>query len=209
MQRYQNRTQAGKILAEALKAYAKQKTVLVLALPRGGVPVAYEVAQALQVPLDLLIVRKLGMPQHVELAMGAIAPQNIQFLNHEMIHAYHITKETLQTVIAKEREELKRREQVYREGRPFPAIEGKTIILIDDGIATGATMTAAIQALRTLKAEKIIVAVPVADQSIVEQFTRLADDFICPLQPMQLNAVGCWYEDFTQTEDEEVRRLLI
>lgn len=208
MDKYQNRYEAGKVLAKALKAYADRKDVLVLALPRGGVPVAYEVAKALHVPMDVFIVRKLGVPEHAELAMGAIASGGMPVFNKDIIYQLHVTQEEIDAVIAKETQELKRREVAYRGHQPFPDIHGKTIILVDDGIATGATMRAAIKALRELKAGSIIVAVPVADKQLSEKMAESVELLICPLRPLHFYAVGAWYDDFSQTEDEEVYTLL-
>ncbi len=208
MTKYFNRQEAGKILAGSLRAYANRKDVIVLALPRGGVPVAYEVAKALHAPLDVFIVRKLGVPGHSELAMGALAVNNVTVFNDEIVHSYQITQEEIDAVIAKETQELKRREKIYRGDQPFPSIANKVVILIDDGIATGATIRVAVKALRQFNPEEIVVAVPVADKLISQSMQLLADEFICPLQPNGLYAVGAWYDDFSQTEDEEVTRLL-
>src|SRR3990167_3662175 len=208
MKTYCDRREAGWVLSESLKQYANQPNILVLALARGGVPVAYEVANALNVPLDVFVVRKLGVPSHPELAMGAIARGGLVVFNQTVIQAISATKEVIQAVIQTEKQELKRRELAYRDDRPFPALTHQTIILVDDGVATGATMKAAIQALRALKVGKLVVAVPVCDPTICNELSRLVDHFVCPLRPSHLNAVGSWYDDFSQTEDEEVRRLL-
>lgn len=208
MEKYRNRQEAGKMLAQALNYYANQKDVLVLGLPRGGVPVAFEIAQALHAPLDVFIVRKLGVPGHEELAMGAIAMDGAQVFNEEIIRELAIPQAAISRVIASEEEELKRRELSYRGNRPFPTIKDKTIILVDDGIATGATMRAAIKALRQLKPVRIIVAVPVAEIGMCETMQSLVDQFICPMRPSYFYAVGAWYEDFSQTTDEEVYTLL-
>lgn len=208
MEKYANRTEAGIILANKLTDYAKKKDVLVLALPRGGVPVAYEIARILQIPLDVFIVRKLGVPGHEELAMGAIAMGNSVVFNKEIVDDLNISQSAIDAVIAKEAKELNRREMLYRNHYPFPDIKDKTIILVDDGIATGATIRAAIQSLRMLKPSFIIVAVPVADISICNEMNRLVDLFVCPLRASYLHAVGAWYDNFSQTEDEEVHQLL-
>lgn len=208
MDRYQNRQTAGILLAKALHAYANRDDVLILALPRGGVPVAFEIAKALQAPLDVFIVRKLGVPGHSELAMGAIAMGGAHVFNDEIIDELRIPQTAIQSVIEKEQQELKRREIAYRGSVTFPSIVNKTIILVDDGIATGATMRAAIKALRSLHPAKIIVAVPVADKQLCEQMQPLVDEFVCPLRPLYFYAVGAWYDDFSQTEDEEVYHLL-
>lgn len=206
--RYKNRQTAGKKLAAELTAYANRDDVIVLALPRGGVPVAYEIAQALHAPLDVFIVRKLGVPGHSELAMGAIAIGGANILNESIIRDLNITQMELEAVINKEQKELIRRESAYRHQRPFPIIKNKTVILVDDGIATGATMRVAIRSLRELDPESIVVAVPVAEKSVCENIRLLADEVVCPITPAELVAVGSWYEDFAQTEDEEVARLL-
>lgn len=208
MFRYPNREEAGRVLAEHLKPFSGNKEVVVLALPRGGVPVAYEIARKLQVPLDVFIVRKLGVPGHAELAMGAIAVGDVEVYNDEIIKQLQISKEAIAQVVRQEKEELKRRETVYRGNQPFPNIKNKTIILVDDGIATGATMRAAIKALRAMNPSKITIAIPVADVDTCKQMTELADGVICPLQVRDFNAVGVWYEKFDQTTDEEVHNLL-
>ncbi len=206
--RYKNREAAGKILAAALNNYADHPDVIVLALPRGGVPVAYEIAAHLHVPLDVFVVRKIGVPGQSELAMGAIASGGVRVFNEGIIHHLKISQDAIKAVIANEEKELQRRNDIYRSNRPFPDLHNKTIILVDDGIATGASIRAAIGALRKLNPAQIIVAVPVADKDICDDLAPLVDGLICPLQPPYLNAVGSWYEEFTQTEDEEVYALL-
>lgn len=208
MNRYRDRYDAGKILAESLTPYARQPDVLILALPRGGVPVAFEVASALSLPLDVFVVRKLGAPQHKELAMGALASGNVSVFNESVVKGLQISKESIEEAIAEESKELRRRELAYRGETPLPSLAGKTIILIDDGIATGATIRAAIKALRVSKPKNIVVAVPVAETSTCEEIATIADKVICPLKPVYFNAVGEWYEDFSQTTDDEVRALL-
>lgn len=208
MERYQDRKAAGKYLVHYLAAYANDPNLIILALPRGGVPVAYEVASALKVPLDVFIVRKLGVPGHSELAMGAIALGGMVIFNEGIIQNFAIEQDEINAVIAKEQAELTRRALAYRNELTFPSLTNKTIILVDDGIATGASIRAAIAALKQLKPVKLIVAVPVADKTVCREIASLVDDFICPLQPISLQAVGIWYEDFSQTEDEEVRQLL-
>ena len=208
MQKYTDRHQAGKILAEQLKEYTKKPNVIVLALPRGGVPVAYEIAQALSVPLDVLVARKLGVPWHEELAMGAIASGGTVIFNQEILKDLDITQEEIEQVILAEKKELERREKTYRGNRPKANFTDKIIILVDDGIATGATMRAAIKALRTHKPQKIIIAVPVAAKDTYEQMTPLVDQIVCPVTPKEFYAVGTWYEVFDQTTDEEVFSLL-
>lgn len=208
MRLYHNREDAGKTLAQQLSAYANHNDVLVLALPRGGVPVAFQVAKALHAPLDVFIVRKLGVPGHSELAMGAIAMGGAQVLNQDIIHELGIDQEKIQKVKDQEQQELKRREVTYRGNHTFPPLKDKIVILVDDGIATGASMRAAIMALRQLHPLKIIAAVPVADDNLCNKMRSLVDELICPLRPTQFYAVGAWYEDFSQTEDEEVHALL-
>ncbi|WP_392538104.1 phosphoribosyltransferase [Legionella sp. 227] len=205
---YDNRNQAGRVLADLLKDYAARTDVVILALPRGGVPVAYEVATKLSLPLDIFIVRKLGAPGHEELAMGAIASGGIAVFNQEVVNLLHIQKDAIDKIKKSEQEELSRRELVYRGKRPFPELSGKTIILVDDGIATGYTMRAAIAALKQKKPEKIIVAVPVAAQSTCDEIAPLVDEIICPMRPTNFYAVGLWYNDFSQTTDDEVIELL-
>lgn len=206
--KYYDRREAGKILAEHLKAYANRKDVIVLGLPRGGVPVAYEVAQALKAPLDVFIVRKLGVPTHEELAMGAIATGDVTVFNEDIIRQLNIPKHMIDKVIHAEREELQRREQTYRGSRPFPDLAKKTIILIDDGIATGATIRAAVKAIKQFKPSKIIIAVPVADDAICESLSKEVDEVVCPMRPEYFYAVGAWYDNFEQTTDTEVYELL-
>lgn len=208
MDKYLNRREAGKILAESLRAYANRKDVIVLALPRGGVPVAFEVANALNTPLDLFVVRKLGVPGHSELAMGAIASGGAQVFNQEILNSARVTQDEIDQVLLKEQKELARREQAYRGSHEYPSLKNKTIILVDDGIATGATMRVAIKALKQYQPAEIIVAVPVAQRDLCEDMLQYADAIISPLQPLDLYSVGAWYDDFSQTEDEEVYSLL-
>ncbi|MBX3708420.1 MAG: phosphoribosyltransferase [Gammaproteobacteria bacterium] len=208
MDKYKNRVEAGKILAQVLSTYEGNQNVLVLALPRGGVPVAFQMAIALKLPLDVFIVRKLGVPGHSELAMGAVAMGGADVFNEDIIRDLQISKEAVQQVIADEQKELNRREIAYRGHRAFPSLKNKTVILVDDGIATGATIRAAVKALKQLEPDKIIIAVPVADQSVCDELEPLVDQLVCPLRPAHFQAVGAWYEDFSQTEDEEVHRLL-
>lgn len=208
--RFRDRSQAGRLLAEQLKAYANRADVLVLALPRGGVPVGFEIARALNVPLDVLIVRKLGVPQQPELAMGAIASGGIRVLNESLLADLPIPAGEIEAVTTRERQELERRERVYRGDRPFPTVQGHTVILVDDGIATGTTMQAAVAALKPQHPARIVIAVPVAAAETCAEFQRLGDhsSFICLLTPASFVAVGLWYESFPQTSDEEVRALL-
>lgn len=208
MDKFTDRQEAGTILAEYLKDYANQSNVIILALPRGGVPVAYEIATALAIPLDIFIVRKLGVPGHEELAMGAIASGGTVIFNELLISALNLDQSSIDLVLQAEQKELLRRELLYRGDRPFPKLLDKTIILVDDGIATGSTMFAAVKALRKYKPASIIIAVPVAARETCEEMTQLVEKVICPLQPINFYAVGLWYENFIQTSDNEVIELL-
>lgn len=205
---FENRRTAGRLLAQALKSYAKHKDLLVFALPRGGVPVGFEIAKALGAEFDVLIVRKLGVPGQPELAMGAISSGDAIFLNEQIIRTIGINQREIEDVLEQERRELTRRENLYRGARPITRIEGRTVIIVDDGIATGASMQAAILALRGKKPERIVVAVPVAPSDASERFRDVADEFVSLLSPSYFQAVGQFYEDFSATEDEEVRTLL-
>ena len=207
-QPFRNRREAGRKLAEKLAAYANRPDVLVLALPRGGVPVAYEVARALGAPLDVFVVRKLGVPGYEELAMGAIATGEVRVLNDDLVVRLGIPEYLIDAVTAREQEELKRRERLYRGGRPVPDVRDRTVILVDDGLATGSTMLAAVRALRQLQPARIVVAVPVAAADTCRALRAEADEVVCAVTPEPFHAVGLWYEDFTQTTDEEVRDLL-
>jgi predicted phosphoribosyltransferase len=206
--RFRDRTEAGRRLAERLPASADRPAVLVLALPRGGVPVAYEVARALRAPLDVFLVRKLGVPGYEELAMGAVATGGVRVLNDQIVAGLRIPDHVIEAVAEAEQQELARRERVYRGDRPPPDVRHRTVILVDDGLATGATMQAAIKALRALPPARIVVAVPTGSPETCEQLKAQADDVICAITPEPFHAVGLWYEDFTQTTDEEVRDLL-
>lgn len=206
--RYRDRRQAGRALALQLAEYAEREDVVVLALPRGGVPVAFEVAQALHAPLDVFLVRKLGVPWHEELAMGAIASGGVRVLNDEVVRQLGIDAATIDAVAAREQAELHRREQAYRQGRPDLDLAGKTAIVVDDGLATGSTMRAAIVALRKLGPARVIVAVPVAAAETCRELRAIADAVVCTVTPYPFGGVGAWYEDFSQTEDDEVRLLL-
>ncbi|WP_045097553.1 phosphoribosyltransferase [Legionella fallonii] len=208
MSKYIDREHAGKLLAEQLREYANISDTIILALPRGGVPVAYEIAQKLSVPLDVFIVRKLGVPGHEELAMGALASGGNIVLNEELIATIGISQSSIDNVIKAEEEELLRRERLYHVNGPLPELKNKTIVLVDDGIATGATMKAAILALRQQQPAKIIVAVPVAARDTCKEIAKLVDQIVCPLKPNDFYAVGLWYENFSQTSDDEVRELL-
>jgi predicted phosphoribosyltransferase len=208
--RFKDRTDAGRTLAEDLRrhGYAHQADLLVLALPRGGVPVAFEVARALNAPLDVFIVRKLGVPGHEELAMGAIATGGVRVLNQEVVRMLQVSGDVIDQVAAVEQAELERRERDYRDGRPAPDVRGRTVILIDDGLATGSTMRAAATALRQQNPSRIVVAVPVAAEQTCDHFREEVDDVVCSVTPEPFQAVGLWYEDFSQTTDQEVRELL-
>jgi len=208
MMRFLNRTEAGRHLAARLGKYARHPDVIVLALPRGGVPVAYEVAQALDVPLDVFLVRKLGVPGHPELAMGAIASGGVRILSHDLIDELGIALESVDLVTASERTELQRREQLYRGNRLLPDLRGRTVILIDDGLATGATMEAAVEAVRALGPARVIVGAPVGAAETCQRLRQHADEVICAEAPYAFQAVGLWYVDFDQTTDEEVLELL-
>lgn len=205
---FRDRYDAGRELAGELAHYAGRRDVQVLALPRGGVPVASEVARALDVPLDVFLVRKLGVPGQKELAMGAIAMGGVRLLNTEIVRRLRIPPEVLERITRDEREELERRERLYRGDRPPPEVRGKTAILIDDGLATGASMRAAVAALRQLEPARTVIAVPVAAPSSCEEFRSEVDEVVCARTPEPFYAVGLWYEDFSQTSDEEVRELL-
>jgi predicted phosphoribosyltransferase len=206
--RFRDRADAGRRLAGVLREYANRPDVIVLALPRGGVPVAYEVARALNMPLDVFLVRKLGVPGQEELAMGAVASGGVGVLNEDVVRMLRIPQNVIQRAARAELEELSRRDRAYRGDRPPPDVRGKTVILVDDGLATGSTMRAAAEALKRLGPARIIIAVPTAARETCEQFRRVVDDVVCVTTPDPFHAVGMWYEDFSQTSDEEVRDLL-
>jgi putative phosphoribosyl transferase len=204
---FQDRMEAGRALAGLLGTYAHRKDVLILALPRGGVPVAFEVAQALNLPLDVFVVRKLGLPSNEELAMGALATGNVRVLNEEVVNSFGITESIIEAVAEKERAELERRERLYRGHAPFPAVGDKTVLLVDDGLATGSTMRAAVAALRRQHPNRIVVAVPVAPPSTCEILRSEADEVVTVATPEPFYAVGQWYKVFDQTTDWQVRDL--
>jgi erythromycin esterase-like protein/predicted phosphoribosyltransferase len=206
--RFRDRTHAGQLLAERLRDYAGRDDVVVLGLPRGGVPVAYEIARALDAPLDVFLVRKLGMPGQEEYALGAIATGGIRVLNTAVIDSLNLPAGWIEAIDAKERRELQRREHAYRGDRPPPDVAGRTVILVDDGLATGSTMLAALHAVRADDPARVVVAVPVADPDVCDGLRDVADEVVCLLTPQPFRAVGLWYEDFSQTSDEEVRMLL-
>jgi predicted phosphoribosyltransferase len=205
---FANRVEAGRLLAEKLVQYAGRGDVIVLGLPRGGVPVAFEVARRLHVPLDVFIVRKLGVPGFEELAAGAIASGGVRVLNDDVMRAIPHADEAIETLTARETAELERREHEYRDGRPAPELRGRVVILVDDGLATGATMRAAVKALRQSGAAKIVAAVPVGPPDSCREIEQEADETICLSTPVLFQAVGQYYEDFSQTSDQDVRALL-
>src|SRR5258705_5525477 len=205
---FRDRREAGRLVAARLTHFANRPDVLVLALPRGGVPVAYEVASALGAPLDVFVVRKLGVPGYEELAMGAVATGGVRVLNDQLVNRLGIPDDMIDAVAARELQELARRERLYRGGRAPPDVRSRTVILVDDGLATGATMHAAIQALRQQQPARIVVAVPTAAPETCEELRAEVDEVICAVTPEPFHAVGVWYRDFSQTTDEEVRDLL-
>ena len=205
---FKNRAEAGRQLAARLTEYAARSDVVVLGLPRGGVPVAFEVATRLGAPLDLLLVRKLGVPGHPELAMGAIAAGGVKVLHRTLIKDLDIPNSLVEQTAVRERLELERRDRLLRGGEPFPVVRDHTVIIIDDGLATGATMEAAILAVREMKPAYIVAAVPVGAQDTCDRISEFADRVVCLQMPEPFSAVGLWYEDFAQTSDDEVQRLL-
>lgn len=207
-ERFQNRTEAGCRLAHALGRYAGRNDVVVLGLPRGGVPVAFEIANALDAPLDVFIVRKLGLPGHEEFGIGAIASGGMRIVDKSVLQAYGVDDDTLDRITSRELRELARREQLYRDGRPFPTIQDRVVILVDDGLATGSTMRAAVAALREKHPREIVVAVPVGARETCMSMASIADEVVCLESPDPFYAVGLWYMDFEQTSDEEVHDLL-
>ena len=208
LQPYPDRREAGRELGQLLQKYADRDDVLVLALPRGGVPVAFEVARALGAPLDVFLVRKLGTPGHRELAMGAIASGGIKVVNDDVVRYLGISDEQIDAVAREEQQELERREAAYRTGRPLPTLENKVVILVDDGLATGSTMRAAVQAVKQQHPSRVIVAVPVGARETCDELGVSADEVLCGRTPTPFTAVGQWYRNFDQTTDEEVRDLL-
>ncbi len=206
--RFRDRREAGRVLARLLGRYAGRDDVVVLALPRGGVPVAYEVAKALAAPLDVFVVRKLGVPGHGELAMGALASGGSLVLDERLIRSLRIGEAAIERPLAAEARELERRERAYRGGRELPELAGKTVILVDDGLATGSTMRAAALAVRKHRPARIVVAVPVAAAQTCNELRADVDEVVCAVTPRAFHAVGLWYDDFSQTSDAEVRELL-
>ena len=205
---FRDRADAGRHLLSRLGAYHGRPDVVVLGLPRGGIPVGYEVARGLGAPLDVFVVRKLGVPGQEELAMGAIATGGVRVVNRDVVDALHIAPDVLDRAAAQELRELERRERSYRGDRPEPQVEGRTVILVDDGLATGSTMRAAVQALRQQRPARIVVAVPVAASATCEELRREVEDVVCFATPEPFMAVGRFYDDFSQTTDEEVHDLL-
>jgi predicted phosphoribosyltransferase len=205
---FRDRSEAGEFLAEELTSYSDKPNVIVLALPRGGVPVGAQVAKKLNVPLDVFVVRKLGLPGHPELAMGAIATGGVRVLNGDVVDSLRISDEVIEAVTANEQRELARRERSYRDDLPPPEVEGKIVIVVDDGVATGSTMVAAVAALRQLGAARIVVAAPTIARSTCDYLRKTADDVVAVIVPEEFYGVGQWYEDFSQTTDEEVHQLL-
>lgn len=207
-ERFLNRTEAGRQLAAELTRYASRSDVLVLGLPRGGVPVAFEIALALDAPLDVFVVRKLGLPGHEEFGIGAIASGGVRVVDESVLRAYGVDADVLDRITERERRELERREQLYRDERPFPSVADRIVILVDDGLATGSTMRAAIAALRAEHPREVVVAAPVGAPETCAAIAQLADDLVCLETPDPFYAVGLWYQDFEQTDDEEVHDLL-
>lgn len=206
--RFRDREDAGRHLATELQEYAGRDDVLVLALPRGGVPVGYEVARALDAPLDVFLVRKLGVPGHEELAMGAISTGGVRVMNEQVLAMVPVSEQAIAAVAAQEERELERREREYRGDRPVPELEGRTVILVDDGLATGSTMRAAVLAVRAHEPGRLVVAVPVAAAETCDEFRSDVDEIVCAITPEPFVAVGLWYDDFGQTTDDEVKKLL-
>ena len=206
--RFATRTDAGRELARLLGDFAGRDDVTVLGLPRGGVPVAAEVARELHAPLDVFIVRKLGLPGHPEYAMGAIATGGVRVLNEDVIRRFDVTDDVVAAAAAQEQLELERRDRLYRDGRPAPELRGRTVIVVDDGLATGATMRAAVEAVRAFEPHAVVVAVPVASRDACDELAGVADAIVCARTPDPFHAVGLWYEQFEQTSDEEVREAL-
>lgn len=205
---FSDRREAGRLLAQELNLYRNRQDVLVLGLPRGGVPVADEVARALGATLDVLVVRKLGVPGHPEYAMGAVAAGGVCFLDRQVVADIGIPEYMVEEVIEKETRELHRREHEYRGNRPMPTMSHRCVILVDDGLATGSTMRAAVEAMRKMAADRIVVAVPVGSPQTVDMLQAQADEVVCPVQPIHLTSVGQWYRDFSQITDAQVREIL-
>jgi predicted phosphoribosyltransferase len=207
-QPFADRREAGMELAARLQMYRGRQDVIVLALPRGGVPVAFEIAKAIEAPLDVFVVRKIGMPGHPEFAIGAIASGGVRVLSEDVVRAYGVPHTAIEAIAARERTELERREHEYRAGRPLLDVRGRTVILVDDGLATGSTMRAAVEAVRALQPARIVVAVPVGAADTCAEFAHITDETVCARTPEPFSAVGLWYADFSQTTDDEVHALL-
>jgi len=205
---FRDRREAGRYLADLLAEYAGRDDVIVLALPRGGVPVGYEVARRLGAPLDVFVVRKLGVPGQPELAMGAIASGGVRVLNHDIVEQLGIPEGVIDAIAAREQQELERRERLYRGDRPAPDLRGKTVILVDDGLATGSTMRSAAAAIKQQSPARLVVAAPVAARATCEELEEIVDQVVCAVTPFPFYAVGQWYRDFRETSDDEVRELL-
>lgn len=208
MHKYIDRREAGIILAQKLKNFANLPNAIVLALPRGGVPVAFEIARTLHLPLDVFMVRKLGVPGHPELALGALGSGSTLIFNQHIIQELKINQTSIDSILQTEKTELARREALFRGTKAYPNLENKTIILVDDGVATGATIRVAIKSLKKHKPAQMIVAIPVAAETAYHEIAELVDQVICPIQPSHFNAVSTWYDDFSQTKDDEVMHLL-
>jgi len=205
--RFKDRTEAGRALAERLRHLAGHD-VIVLALPRGGLPVAYEIARALQAPLDVLNVRKLGVPWQEELAMGAVATGGVRVLNDDVIRSTGVTTADIDAAVATQRAEIERRERLYRGGRPAPDLRDRTVVVVDDGIATGATVRAALAVIRAQHPRKLVLATPVAQASVAASLAHDVDELVCALLPAELYAIGLWYDQFPQLTDEDVQQIL-
>lgn len=208
IERFKDRKHAGQLLAQKLQKFANRPDVIVLALPRGGVPVGYEVAKSLHAPLDVFVVRKIGAPMQPELAMGAIASGDVLILNEEVVYLAGVSQHTIDEIVEKEQAELERRENAYRDDRPPADVRGHTVLLVDDGMATGSSMRAAIQAINQLAPNDVVVAVPVAPETTCQELGDEVDEMVCLLTPESFYAVALWYEEFPQTSDDEVRELL-
>ena len=205
---FKDRSDAGRKLAQKMQAYSNRDDVIVLGLPRGGVPVAFEVARAINAPLDIFLVRKLGVPGHEELAMGAIASGGVRVLNEDVVNYLNVPNRIIDQVTQREQQELERRERAYRGDWPQPDLRNRTVILVDDGLATGASMRAAVAALRAQDSSRVIVAVPTAAPETCEAFEDIVEDIVCAITPRPFLGVGAWYQEFSQTTDDEVRSLL-
>jgi putative phosphoribosyl transferase len=208
LHRFRDRREAGRVLAGYLNAYAHRQDVVVLALPRGGVPVGFEIASALHAPLDVFVIRKLGVPWHQELAMGAIASGGVRVINDEVVHMLRVPAAAIDQVVDEEQRELERRERLYRDDHPFPDVSDKVVILVDDGLATGSSMRAAVRALRQHHPARVVIATPVGAPDTCASLRGDVDDVVCAMTPEHFQAVGLWYEQFDQTTDQEVRDLL-